>query len=167
MVVSRHLLSALCAPTLAWASWLPKQSRAFPGSADWLSDREWSHLNKAVSGRLLKPELPGGVCHEGQPNYDEDEDQCPNIVEGCKTMEFHASDPVSVMRDQFANQTCLPDVRCPCSGQGYPAYVANATTAKHVKAAVDFGKHAPYPQIHSSELTDAILQPRKRTSASS
>ena len=164
MVVYRHLLLALCAPTLTWASWLPKQCRAFPGSKDWPSDREWSRLNKAVSGRLIKPEPPGGVCHEGQPNYDED--QCPNVVEGWKTMEFHASDPVSVMRDQFANQTCLPDPQYPCSGQGYPSYVVNATTAKHVKAAVDFGKHAS-PDAERSPADSPNEQLGKRTSDSS
>lgn len=42
--------------------------------------------------------------------------------------------------NQFANDTCLPDASSPCSSAGYPAYVVNATSAKDVKAAVDFGK---------------------------
>lgn len=166
MIPSRHLLLALCAPSLAWASSLPKHCKASPGSPEWPSDHEWSQLNKTVDGKLLKPEMPGGVCHEGQPNYNED--QCPKTTEDWKTFEFHAADPVSVMRDQFANYTCLPDTQYSCSGQGYPSYVANATTAEHVKAAINFGKHAS-PRIWGQSSADRHVtsQPGSGTSASS
>ena len=139
MIPSRRLLLALCALPLSSAACLPKDCKAFPGSPDWPSDKEWSRLNKKLDGQLLTPELPGGVCHEGQPNYDED--QCPATALAWKTFEFHVADPVSLMMNQFQNYTCLPDAQLPCSGQGYPSYVANVTTAEHVKAAVDFGKH--------------------------
>lgn len=137
----RQLLLALCAPTLTWASCLRTHCKAFPGSPDWPSDQDWSQLNKEVDNRLLMPEFPGGVCHKSQPNYNED--QCIKTSEDWKTFEFHAGDPVSVMWDHFTNYTCLPDTQYSCSGQGYPSYVVNVTTAEHVKAAIDFGKNAP------------------------
>lgn len=143
MIFSKHLLLSLLAPTLAWASPRPKQCKAFPGSPDWPSDREWSKLNKKIDGRLIKPEIPGGVCHKGQPNYNED--QCPIIAAAWRTHDFHAGDPVSVMSQNWADYTCLPDAQYSCSGHGYPSYVANVTTSKHVKAAIDFGEHPPPP----------------------
>lgn len=140
MIPYRHVFLALCAPILTWASCLPKHCKAFPGSSDWPSYQEWSQLNKEVDDRLLTPEVPGGVCHDSQSNYNED--QCIKTLEDWKTFEFHGADPVSVMWDHFTNHTCLPDTQYPCSGQGYPSYVVNATSAEHVKATIDFGKNA-------------------------
>ncbi|KPM37671.1 hypothetical protein AK830_g8885 [Neonectria ditissima] len=135
MILSQFLF-ALCAPTFVWATPLSKSCKAFPGSPKWPSSHEWSRLNKTVDGRLLRPELPGGVCHEGQPNYNAD--QCPKVQQDWTTFEFHDESPVSVMWDHWAKYTCLPVEEYPCSGAGYPSYVANVTTASHVKAAVDF-----------------------------
>lgn len=61
--------------------------------------------------------------------------------------------------NQFANDTCLPDASSPCSSAGYPAYVVNATSAKDVKAAVDFGKknhttHRSSPLLSSLTRSD-------------
>lgn len=33
------------------------------------------------------------------------------------------------MWNQWINDTCLPDADYPCSGQGYPVYVVNASSA--------------------------------------
>ncbi|KAF4983056.1 hypothetical protein FZEAL_1456 [Fusarium zealandicum] len=137
-MIPSQLFLALCASGLAWASPLSKNCKAFPGSPGWPSRSEWSRLNKALDGRLIKPELPGGVCHEGQPNFNED--QCPKVKEDWRTFEFHAQDPVSVMWDLWANYTCLPFDDFSCSGAGYPSYVANVTSAKHVKTTVDFAR---------------------------
>ncbi len=112
--------------------------KAYPGTASWPSADAWSGLNDTVHGQLLQPnELPGGVCHKGQPNYDES--QCAARAKAWSTPEFHIADPVSVMFNQFANYTCLPDPNAPCSAAGYPAYVIMATSAADVKAGVDFG----------------------------
>ncbi|WAO87413.1 FAD-binding PCMH-type domain-containing protein [Fusarium falciforme] len=137
-MVSFNLILALCAPTLALATPLSKNCKAFPGSSAWPSSNEWSRLNKTIDGRLIRPNPPGGVCHNGQPNYNKD--QCPNVQQDWRTFEFHAQDPVSVMWDLWANYTCLPFEDFPCSGAGYPSYVAEVATAKHVKAAVDFAR---------------------------
>ncbi|KAM0323137.1 hypothetical protein ACHAQA_008987 [Verticillium albo-atrum] len=44
------------------------------------------------------------------------------------------------MWDNFSNDTCLPNPAYPCSPDGYPPYVVNATTAEHVKLGVDFAR---------------------------
>ncbi|KAF7552346.1 hypothetical protein G7Z17_g4398 [Cylindrodendrum hubeiense] len=137
MIPSKILL-ALCAQTLVWTTALGESCKVFPGDPGWPSSHGWSQFNKTVEGRLLKPVPPGGVCHEEQPNYNED--KCLKVREDWRTFEFHAEDPVSVMWDLWANYTCLPIDDFSCSGAGYPSYVVNVTTAKHVKAAVDFGR---------------------------
>jgi hypothetical protein len=45
------------------------------------------------------------------------------------------------MWNQYSNDTCLPDPSYPCSPDGYPAYVINATTPELVKLGVDFGEY--------------------------
>lgn len=121
--------------------------KTYPNTPSWPSQSQWSSLNDTLQGRLIKPVPPGGVCHPEQPNYDEA--TCREIAgeseggEGpglWRSYDWHAEDPVSMQYDNWANWTCLPDVDAPCSGQGYPAYVVNASTVEHVQAGVNFGK---------------------------
>ncbi|KXH65704.1 FAD binding domain-containing protein [Colletotrichum salicis] len=137
MICSKFLLT-LCAFVLVQATPDSTECKAFPGTASWPSSNDWSRLNKAVDGRLFKPLLPGGVCHPEQPNYSAD--QCPILLPAWRTFEFHAEDPISIMWDNWTNYTCVPLDGFPCSGAGYPSYVVNVTTAKCVKAAVDFAR---------------------------
>ncbi|GJN81772.1 hypothetical protein PLIIFM63780_005307 [Purpureocillium lilacinum] len=123
--------------------------KAAPGSRAWPSPGAWNALNSTVGGRLLAPAPPGAVCHPDQPTYNPE--QCPAAQRGWSSYDWHAADPVSMMMDQFANDTCLPNAQYPCSGKGYPNYVVNATTASHVKAAVDFArKHTVRLVVKSS-----------------
>lgn len=107
-------------------------------SPGWPSSHAWGNLGKSLEGRLLQPAPPGAVCHEGQPTYDPE--KCSAVTEGWALYEFHVSDPISVMWNQYANDTCLPDPSDPCNAAGYPVFVINATTPRHVKLGVDFGK---------------------------
>lgn len=116
--------------------------KAFPGTHSWPSPRKWSSLNDTLDGRLIKPLAPGRVCHEGQPDFDEE--QCAAVQQDWSSYNWHCDDPVSVMWDNWSNYTCLPDPKAPCSDRGYPSYVVNATAAEHVKAGIDFGEHSHY-----------------------
>ena len=115
--------------------------KSTPGTASWPSVDSWNRLNVSTGGRLLRPTPPGAVCHPGQPTYNAT--KCPDVQSGWKVYEFHQADPVSSMWNQFNNDTCLPNASYPCSGQGYPFFVINATMARHVKLGVDFGKSGP------------------------
>ena len=122
----------------ATATYIPTKScKAFPGSPEWPSQDAWGHLNDTLGGRLIKPLAPAGVCHEGQPNFNET--QCPAVAKSWYLSDFHVEDPVSVLSSQFSNDTCLPDPRAPCSTEGYPSFVVNATCSDDVKAGVNFG----------------------------
>ncbi|CAH0028356.1 unnamed protein product [Clonostachys rhizophaga] len=135
----RKLTTGLLAPLLITASTIPHRvCKVKPGNTNWPSEDEWKQLNETLSGNLIKPELPGGVCHTGQPNYDKD--QCPNVIKAWSTQDFHVQDPISVLSTQFTDYSCLPDPKAPCGREGYPQYVVNASTAEHVKAGIDFAR---------------------------
>lgn len=112
--------------------------KATPGSKGWPSSHEWSRFNKTLSGKLIKPSPPGAACHPDQSTYDPS--ACPAIQAGWKTSVWHTQNPVSSIVDNYNNDTCLPIPEAPCSGEGYPIYVVNATTAQDVKKGVDFAR---------------------------
>ncbi|KAI1417256.1 FAD-binding domain-containing protein [Hypoxylon sp. FL1857] len=109
-----------------------------PGSPSWPSSETWTRFNQSTGGKLLRTAAPGAVCHPGQPAYNFE--QCAIVTPGWRTYDFHRNDPVSNLWQQFNNDTCLPDPTSPCSPDGYPAYVVNATTAHDVKLALDFAR---------------------------
>jgi len=112
--------------------------RAVPGSDDWPSAAKWAQLNETVSGQLLRPAPPGAVCHRSEPTFDAS--ACATVQQMWSSEWFHSEDPVSVEWNNFTNDTCLPIISAPCSPDGYPSYVIDATTAEHVKAGIDFGE---------------------------
>ncbi|KAL3301671.1 FAD binding domain-containing protein [Colletotrichum asianum] len=81
--------------------------------------------------RLRQPAAPGAVCHPGEPSYDAG--RCAAVQAGWSKSDFHKADPVSVMWDNWSNDTCLPDAAYLCRADGYSAFVVNATTPEHVK----------------------------------
>lgn len=112
--------------------------KAAPGTSSWPLDHEWARLNTTLSGQLLKPSPPGAVCHPTQSTFDPL--ACPAVLAGWQTTGWHSDDPVSVSENNWNNDTCLPVPTYPCSGQGYPIYVVNATCATDVKKGVDFAR---------------------------
>ena len=99
---------------------------------------EWAALNHSLSGRLLKPSPPGAVCHPNQPTFNIA--ACPAVEAGWLTTAWHSDNPISVPENNWVNDTCLPNPLGPCSGEGYPIYVVNATCAEDVKKGIDFAK---------------------------
>ncbi|KAK4682183.1 hypothetical protein QC764_113010 [Podospora pseudoanserina] len=145
MIFSRGWLPGLtacllsCSPLLTSASSSHKQQcKAIPGTPDWPSPASWKRLNESLAGRLLQPPPPGAVCHPGQPTYDAGE--CPNLLADWSKLDYHHTNPVSTYWNNWSNDTCLPYPGYPCSGQGYPLFVINATTARHVQLGVRFAK---------------------------
>jgi hypothetical protein len=116
----------------------PPVCKASVGSPDWPNQSQWAALNSSVSGRLLKPPPPGAVCHPGQPTYSAAE--CPAVLTGWFTLPLHTENPISSAWDNWNNDSCLPTLPSPCSGEGYPVYVINATCKEDVKAGVDFAR---------------------------
>jgi hypothetical protein len=120
------------------ASLADSHCKSFPGSPSWPSLAEWEKLNKSLSYQLLKPLPPAAPCHANEPNYNNL--SCAYIKTQWDHGAFHADDPVSTHSNNFNNDSCLPDPMAPCSGEGYPIFVINATNTKHVKTGVDFAR---------------------------
>ncbi|KAI8948659.1 hypothetical protein F4801DRAFT_441823 [Xylaria longipes] len=113
--------------------------KAFPGITAWPYRESWTKFNESTGGKLIKPgPPPGAVCHPGEPTFNPD--NCAIVTAAWGTYDFHQSDPVSNMWQQFNNDTCWVDPDTPCSGAGYPAYVVNATTPEDVKLSFDFAR---------------------------
>ena len=122
----------------AWSSHHSDECKATPGSKTWPRDGEWAALNHSLSGRLLKPSPPGAVCHPTQPTFDIA--ACPAVEAGWLTTAWHSDNPISVPENNWVNDTCLPNPLDPCSGEGYPIYVVNATCSEDVKIGIDFAR---------------------------
>ena len=130
---------ALLASLLSLGDSAHATCKVVPGSQQWPSNKEWASFNKSLGGVLLQPPPPGGVCHPGEPNYNEA--LCPTVAtEWFTSWTFHEDNPISNAYNNWNNDSCIPDPSAPCSGSGYPIYVVNATTAKHVQKAVKFAR---------------------------
>jgi len=115
------------------------QCKAVPGTSSWPSASSWAKLNTSLSGGLIKSVPPGGVCHPGQPNYNNA--SCAEVATLWYTSwPFYENDPVGNAYPNWNNDSCLPSPLVPCTDNGYPVYVVNATTAEDVKAGVDFAR---------------------------
>lgn len=111
--------------------------KSTPNDASWPSISQWNALNESLSGRLLHPSPPALACHSSEPDSNE---TCLDIQDSWTTFPFHQDDPVSTAWNNMNNDSCLPNKSAPCSGLGYPVYVVNATSAAHVKLAIDFAR---------------------------
>jgi hypothetical protein len=91
-------------------------------------------------------------------------DRCAAVTAAWRTYDFHQSDPVSNMWQQFNNDTCLVDPDTPCSPAGYPAYVVNATTATDVKLGLKFGRLSEKNSLDSRNFVADALKTKQRAS---
>ena len=115
----------------------PTKCKSTPNEISWPAIFQWRHLNHTLSGRLLNPSPPALPCHSADPEQSE---TCAHVTDSWNTFSFHQDDPVSTAWNNMNNDSCLPDSSAPCSGVGYPVYVVNATSAQHVKLAIDFAR---------------------------
>ncbi|KAF3012995.1 hypothetical protein E8E14_006946 [Neopestalotiopsis sp. 37M] len=114
--------------------------REYPGSAAWPSSEDWSSFNESLGGALLHPLPPGAACYAG-PSYDEQ--KCKFLLSNATYTRFFSDDPVTVMAEWPTGSTCLPTLQPTgnCTQGGLATYVVNATTIKHVQAAVNFARN--------------------------
>jgi hypothetical protein len=114
--------------------------RVFPGSSDWPTDIEWNQLNETLDGQLLKPLPVANVCYPG-PTYDAT--KCGAIVNTSFFIPFYDGDPVSTLTQWPEGSTCVASLNAQgeCTQGGFPVYVVNASTVKHVQAGVNFARN--------------------------
>ena len=123
---------------------LPRASprcKVFPGDQDWPSDDAWQRFNVSLSGALLKPSPPGAVCYPTHPSFNAA--ACAFLLNNASTTNFYFDHPVSVLNVWPQGNTCpiLANPNGTCTQGGFPTYVVNATTVKHVQLAVNFARN--------------------------
>jgi hypothetical protein len=123
-----------------WAYGNAPECRAFPGDASWPLDSEWTSLNQSLNGVLIKPAPAGSVCYPG-PSYDAA--QCSFLVQNASQTRFWLDDPLTVLTQWPLGSPCEATLtpQGSCTQGGYPVYVVNVTTVKHVQAAVNFARN--------------------------
>ena len=114
--------------------------KSSPGGPDWPTDAEWSQLNDSLEGALLKPSLPASACYSG-PTFDST--KCNFVISPPGNTRFFLDDAATTLTQWPAEDTCVAtrDPEGNCTQGGFPTYVVNVTTAKHVQAGVNFARN--------------------------
>ena len=114
--------------------------KPFPEDPWWPSEASWAALNESIDGRLLAaPPPPGAVCYQFPDGADSA--ACAYVTAHWKNGTLHADNPVSTVWPYWSHEQCVPPKltsKPTCDLSKFPPYVVNATSAAHVKAAVDF-----------------------------
>lgn len=115
--------------------------KVLPDSPDWPLDDEWAKLNTSLGGVLLKPTPPGAVCYNSSHNYDATE--CAWLLTNASESRFYLNDPLTVLTSWTQGNTCAATEQPQgnCTQGGFPVYVVNATTVRHVQIAVNFARN--------------------------
>ncbi|KAK4150008.1 hypothetical protein C8A00DRAFT_46504 [Chaetomidium leptoderma] len=114
--------------------------RAWPDSHDWPSNSEWKQLNVSLGGALLRPLPAASACYPGEGF---NETTCRWLVNQSDRTHFWIDEPLSTLTQWPQGSTC-PLTLNPegsCTRGGFPKYVVNATTVKHIQAAVNFARN--------------------------
>lgn len=116
-----------------------QECKVFPGDAQWPSESAWAQLNASINGVLLRPKPAASVCYSGP---DKDPTQCQFLVNGASSTRFWLNDPLTELTQWTQGSSCVATLTPVgnCTRGGFPEYVVNATTAKHVQAAVNFAR---------------------------
>lgn len=123
--------------SIANVSSTDRACKILPDKPGWPSQPEWLALNTTLGGVLLKPDPPAAPCHASHPAYNLD--KCNEVKLRWNSSLWHSDNPVSSLFQNLNGYSCLPN-SATCSSEGYPIYVVNATTALHVRAAVNFAR---------------------------
>lgn len=113
--------------------------RAFPGTSEWPDESTWSHLNASLGGVLLKPVPAAAACY---PGAYQNEAKCASLLSNQVISKDHFNDPLGLSTNWPAGNPC-PVAEKPtgqCTQGGFPVYVVNATSVKHVQIAVNFAR---------------------------
>jgi hypothetical protein len=116
------------------------ECKAFPGTDSWPLGNEWAQLNSSLGGALLKPSPPGIVCYKGPM---QDVNACISLLFGSLSSRVYLDDPVTVLTTWPEGDTCpvTPYATGNCTQGGFPTYVVNATTVRHIQLAVNFARN--------------------------
>jgi len=116
--------------------------KAFPGTDSWPDENNWAELRGVIDGALLHPLPTAHVCYAGT-TYNATE--CRFLVEEADRTHYWVDDPIITLTQWTQGNTCRPSLNTTgkrCERGGFPEYVVNATSVKHVQAAVNFARNS-------------------------
>ncbi|KAK4454491.1 hypothetical protein QBC34DRAFT_343125 [Podospora aff. communis PSN243] len=125
------------------ATYTGPKCRVGPLDASWPTLEEWTRLNTTLSGALIKPAPPAAACYPGETYRSS---TCDFITSGNRTR-YHLDHPSGILTEWTTGSTCVVPLRNPatpplkCEQGGFPVYVVNATTVKHIQIAVNFARN--------------------------
>ncbi|KAI1087979.1 FAD-binding domain-containing protein [Rostrohypoxylon terebratum] len=116
------------------------ECKVFPGDEAWPAPEEWARLNETLGGALLRPKPVAAACYQG-PDFDEAE--CTFLLTNTSSSHYWLDDPLVALTQWSQGATCplLSDPQGNCTRGGFPEYVVNATSVKHIQAAVNFARN--------------------------
>ncbi|KAI1339889.1 FAD-binding domain-containing protein [Xylariaceae sp. FL0016] len=119
---------------------LDHKCKVSPGDDAWPTDDEWSMLNQTIDGSLLQPKPAAAACYPG-PDYNAT--QCRFLVSGTFSARFWIGNPLIELSQWTQGSTCVANTTAKgnCTQGGFPEFVVNATTVKHIQAAVNFARN--------------------------
>jgi len=115
--------------------------RTSPGDATWPSLPDWNRLNASLGGALIQTVPQGAVCYPSHPRYDDR--MCTTMVQAAVWTASGTDDPSAIVSPWLQGKTCYltgsPSGNCTLGG--FPVYIVNATSVKHVQIAVNFARN--------------------------
>ncbi|KAF2279265.1 FAD-binding domain-containing protein [Westerdykella ornata] len=114
-----------------------RECKAIPDEKDKLGI--WADFEEWLEGALLKPAPLASVCYYG---LQYDAAQCEQLRRSWTSMNLHSNHPSSVMSQWSSGSSCVPttEPNSTCTLGGYPVFVVNATTVRHIQLAVNFAR---------------------------
>jgi hypothetical protein len=112
-----------------------------PEDAAWPAEPQWARFNSSLGGQLLKPRPVSEACYPG-PAYNNA--TCAFLVGPAKETRFFFDDPLSMLTTWGEGATCLAMLNTTgrnCAQGGFPVYVVNATSTRHIQMAVNFARN--------------------------
>ncbi|KAK4184233.1 hypothetical protein QBC35DRAFT_441806 [Podospora australis] len=117
--------------------------KSFPGDSSWPSPADWNSLNQTLGDVLLNRLPPAAVCYPSSPNFNQE--ACNFLLNNATRTTFYFDDPITVQAQWPQGLTCPLSrnigANATCTQGGFPVYVVNATTPRHVQAAVNFARN--------------------------
>ncbi|KAF2165661.1 hypothetical protein M409DRAFT_55550 [Zasmidium cellare ATCC 36951] len=137
--MQNHFLWAGLLGTLPFAQPTPSQlCRRIPSDHEWPSPADWDALNTTLSGRLIRTDPIGHVCHD--PTYDAD--ACRYVQDNWDNVEWRTSLADNLLSPAFAGDSCDPFAprAMPCTVGGNVLYNVNVTTPADVARGIEFAR---------------------------
>ena len=113
-----------------------------PGDDGWPTDAEWTRFNSTLGGALLKPAPIAASCYAAEKQFF-NPSVCANLLNATARSRAFLDDPLNVMTEWPTGNTCPPTASRTgvCDQGGFPTYVVNATTVRHIQLAINFARN--------------------------